>query len=418
MPAHLPTGLIADPAQFVRRLGERFGLRAAQAAVVEDEAVVARHPCEGRADRLAAEFARNGLPEPLLQAFAATPLEPGDTRFIGRTAARERLLACLDAWREQRPALVAVVGPQGCGVTSLLRQIEGGLRPGEQLTYRALDGRPASARDALVQCARLFGIEEAPVSVEQLAATINALDARLIVLDNGHYLACRIMGASESIRTLGALMVATQERHQWLLGCRLEAWRRLSYAHRADRFFTEVIALEAFDCEELTAVIAARCARAGLVLAEADSAADSAPAPVQDPAAAFRPPDAFMTQLHALSSGLPAAAGCHFLRALAADETGWHLGSCLPFDYGALKTLDRMESFTLAEIAVHGALTAAEHRSLLRLPEQESQMLLQRLCALGLLEHVARENRETRYRLVPVHVGTVIACLHNANYLY
>lgn len=108
-------------AQLARRFGERVGLRDAPVADAEKD-VAACHPCEGRADRLAAACAAAGLPESLLQAFAATPLAAGDGRFVGRAGARERLLACLDAWREQRPAMMAVVGPQGCGVTSLLRQ--------------------------------------------------------------------------------------------------------------------------------------------------------------------------------------------------------------------------------------------------------------------------------------------------------
>jgi hypothetical protein len=417
MPDLTPTALAATLSRGFHGLAERLGLHLVVVPSEAGDESVHRHPCEGRADRLAAEYARAGLPESLLRACDAEPLEVDDPRFVGREKEQARLLRCLDAWREQQPAMMAVVGPQGCGVTSLLRRLEAELRPGESLIYHALEGRPASARDALLQCGALFGLEEAPASFEQLVGAINALEPRMIVLDNGHYLACRIMGANETIRTLGALMAATQERHQWVLGCRDEAWRRLAYTHRADRFFTEVIELSPFVGEELGALMGARFAAAGFALAPSDTptAGDGEEGDAEDPPPL---PADRLAQLHALSGGLPAPAFCHLLRALEHGETGWRLGDFVPFGYDALKALDRMESFTLAEIAVHGALTTAEHLGLLRLPEQESQMLLQRLCAQGLLERIHRDGGDTRYRLVPTHVATIVARLHNANYLY
>lgn len=418
MPDLTPAALAATLSRGFHGLAERLGLRLEAAPSEAGDEPVCRHPCEGRADRLALEYARGGVPESLLQVCDAAPLQGGDPRFVGREKELARLLRSLDAWREQQPAMMAVVGPQGCGVTSLLRQLEANLRPGESLTYHALEGRPASARDALMQCGALFGLGEAPTSFEQLVGVINALAPRMIVLDNGHFLACRIMGANETIRTLGALMAATQERHQWVLGCRDEAWRRLAYTHRADRFFTEVIEVPPFGGEELGALMGARFSAAGFALAPLDTptpAGDGEGGDAEEPP--LLSPDR-LVKLHALSGGLPVPAFCHLLRALESGETGWRVGDFVPFGYDALKALDRMESFTLAEIAVHGALTTAEHRNLLRLPEQESQMLLQRLCAQGLLERIHRDGVDTRYRLVPTHVATIVGRLHNANYLY
>lgn len=368
-------------------------------------------PCAGRSDRVAAALGGRGLPEDLVAACLAGPLGPGDVFFVGRGDALERLNAALDAWRRQQPMMVAVTGPQGCGITSLLRQIETALQPGEEITYRALDVRPHTPQEALAQCGAFFGLDVRPDSIEELVGRINALDPRFIVLDNGHFLACRIMGASEAIRTVGAVMVATQERHQWVLGCHLQAWQRLSHAHQADRYFAETIALKGFDKDELGALIQARFDAAGFALAP------SGEAPAEGDRRLL--PEGRLTALQQLSRGLPEAAFFHLLRAIEPGAEGeFALKDFAPFDYAALKSLSRAEMFALAEIAVHGTLTGAEHQALFRMREQESQMILQRLCGLCLLERFAGADGDARFRLVPVHAQAIAAHLANANYLY
>jgi len=415
MPDNPLSALPAAIARYFRRLGR--GPAAAEPAA--DEGETRYHPCQGRADRAAAELAGHALPPALLDAFCLTPLEAGSPLFVGREAALQRLQQAVDAWRQQRPELVAVVGPPGCGVTSLLRQIETLLEAGERVTYHALDGRPASAVDALQSCAALFDIATVPDSLEELAGQINALEPRMIVLDNGHFLACRIMGASQAVRTFGALMVATQERHQWLLGCNDEAWHRLGYVHRADRFFQEVIELAPFARDELGALLAARLRAAGVALAPPEGeTAESAAAEDTAAPAALGLGDSCIATLQQLSLGRPAPAFFHLLRALeaSADAAALTLRPFVPFDYAPLDALARMEMFTLAEIVVHGGLTAPEHCSLLHLADPDSQMLLQRLCAMGLLERPG--HADPHYRLVPTHVAAVTQRLQKANYLY
>ncbi|PKO71852.1 MAG: hypothetical protein CVU20_05020 [Betaproteobacteria bacterium HGW-Betaproteobacteria-14] len=368
-------------------------------------------PCAGRSERVADELRARGLPENLVAACMAGPLGPGDVLFVGRSDALDRLAAALDAWRGQQPMMVAVTGPQGCGITSLLRQIETALQPGEEVTYRALDARPYTSQEALAQCGAFFGLDVRPDSIEELVGQINALEPRFIVLDNGHFLACRIMGASEAIRTVGAVMVATQERHQWVLGCHLQAWQRLSHAHQADRYFAETIELKGFDKDELGAVIEARFDAAGFALTP----------PGEAPAEGDKRllPEGRLTALQQLSRGLPDAAFFHLLRAIEPGADGdFALKDFAPFDYAALKTLSRAEMFALAEIAVHGTLTSAEHQALFRMREQESQMILQRLCGLCLLERFAGADGDARFRLVPVHAQAIATHLANANYLY
>ena len=388
---------------------ERMAQSGAAGETASEGVASLRSPRAGRSREIEALLGEATLPRPLAAQFALHALEAGDPRFVGRKDALDRLRLALDAWREQHPALIALIGPQGCGLTSLLRQLETSLRPGEEIHYHALNARPITPQEAMRQCGALFGLDVRPDRIDELVEQINALPPRLVLLDNGHYLACRIMGATETIRTLGAIMVATQERHQWVFACHEQAWRRLCYVHQTDRYFQEIVEIDPFDRDMLGQAVAARFAAADFALAQDEDAETNAPVT-----------DARLEELHKLSGGFPGSAFFHLLRALEPVPEGAGLRLCrfLPFDYAALKDLVPAELFTLAEIAVHGALTAAEHQVLFRLREQESQMLLQRLRGLCLLERAPGRDGDAHYRLVPQHAAAIISRLARANYLY
>ncbi len=389
-------------------LGHELGWRKRDQTATT-EAGEPHHPCIARADRMVDALRARGLPEALLETCFSGPLAAGDARFVERSNALDRLSLALEAWRRQRPLLVALIGTQGGGSTTLLRQLEGRLESGETISYRALATRVHSRQEALAQCAALFDLQLEPACIEALIDRINALEPRFLVIDNGHFLACRIMGASDAILTFGAVMVATQERHQWILACHSEAWRRLSHVYQADRYFAEVIELDNPDKAALGAMIDARFAAAGFALATPDGVKPEAPALSE----------ARLAALHQLSRGLPTAAFFHLLHAIEPTaDGGFTLTDFRPIDYSALKGLARSELFTLAEITVHGALTSAEHQAMFRTSEEESQMTLQRLCGLCLLERVSSADGQTRFGLVAIHMPAVATQLANANYLY
>ena len=231
--------------------------------------------CLAQAARRARREAESGLPETLLQAFSAEPLAAGDARYVMREPQSQQLLAAIEMWRAGRSSMVAVTGPQGCGITSFLQQLERLAGDGDTLHYAQLTHRPYDVNDTLMMLAGIVGCEQPVGSVEELLAVINELPPAIIAIDNGHFLACRIMGANEAIRIFGAVMVATQQRHLWVLGCEQYAWRRLAYVYRADRFFTDRIELALFSEAELGQCLASRLQAAGM-LAEPGAATPAA----------------------------------------------------------------------------------------------------------------------------------------------
>ena len=59
---------------------------------------------------------------PPSEALTRSPLPAGDPRFIPREDIRAAIEHSHAAWREGRPTLIALTGPSGCGLTSILNQ--------------------------------------------------------------------------------------------------------------------------------------------------------------------------------------------------------------------------------------------------------------------------------------------------------
>ena len=389
-----------------RRIVKLFGIDPAEPA---ESIVILTDLCLAQAARRELHYRQKALPEALLQAFTAEPLAAGDARFIGRETALTRLSAVHEMWCSGHSPMVAVTGPQGCGLSSFLRQLEQTVGGGK-FHYGALSRRPYDTSDSLELLSEIVGLEQPSENVEELLERINQLPPSVFVIDNGHLLTCRVMGAHTAIRIFGAVMVATQQRHLWVLGCEEFAWRRLTYIYRADRYFTDRIELAMFNESELNQCLAIRQEVSGVMLSSAIAGGDKAVADdLQNELSTF----------YRLSNGKPDLAFFYYLAALQvnAENGQLDLGCGTALDFAALKNLISEELFTLAEVAVHGCMTIDDHRTLFRTSREESWLLLESLYQQCLLD-----KDETRgvpgYRLVPVYSEVISRFLTNANYLY
>ncbi|MGB5178648.1 MAG: ATP-binding protein [Gammaproteobacteria bacterium] len=366
--------------------------------------------CLAQTARRTRHYAELALPEALLQAFSTEPLAAGDTRFVGREEQSNRLLAALEMWRAGHSSMVAVTGLQGCGISSFLQQLPTRVADSESCNYCKLTHRPYDINDTLLMLGAVVGGEPSVGSVEELVEYINGLPPSVFVIDNGHFLACRIMGANEAIRIFGAVMVATQQRHLWVLGCQEYAWRRLVYVYRADRYFADRVELPLFSELELGQCLTNRLQASGFALS-AGSTGES----VQQPTLLARQ----SSTLYKLSNGKPDYAFFYFLGSvLVHDESRQlELQPVVPPDFSILKQLISEELFTLAEVAAHGQLTIDDHRAVFRCSRDESWLLLERLYRQCLLDK-HETTAEPEYHLVPQYSNVIGSYLANANYLY
>lgn len=342
------------------------------------------------------------LPEPVLQAFAPDPLAWQDPRFVGRELALAALEKVVAQWREGNGRLAVLVGPPGCGLTSTLNQLR---EQAERVSYLSLPHRPCSNADVMRLLQSVFSLDTAPTSTSAAIELINNLPPSIILLDDGHMLLARKMGNGAALQTLGAVLLATQERHCWVLACAKQAWRRLCFMYGCHRLFVHVVEIEYFTEPELTQSVEARLyglgyqwqVRVGLKEGERDPLAP------------------YFSLLHDHAEGHPQLGYFLLLQALIVEEQGQLLAlEDIPrLDVAGLKSCADDELFSLAEIYAHGGLHKVEHETLFRLAPDQSLVRLEQLRQLGLL---VRD--QSNYRLAPLMAQATVQHLVNANRLY
>ncbi len=352
------------------------------------------------------------LPPNLQQVLSTAPLAPNDPGFVGRTDALDTIGRVIEQWRAGVSTMLLITGPQGSGITSLMLRIRGLLNVGEKTQSQVLSTRLGRSDDVLRLIADWFQLEQRPDSAQDLIAQLRAAAPRVMLIDDGHYLVNRMAGL-EATRVFGSILVATQDRHLWVLGCRHQAFARLVNLHHADRFFSHWIELGYFTPEELSEAFRLRFEQAGLTLADCEAAADippSGPGPTR------------LRELYQRSGGKLDAAFLSLLGACRLDETTghWCIEPPQGMDVAVLQTLEHSELFTLAELIVHGGLSIEEHRALFRLPHEASALTLEYLFNLGLLDRIGESasGASIRYQVTKPIWALVVKYLETANYLY
>lgn len=390
-----------------RRVLRLFGISTIETA---ESIKILSDLCLAQTARRARHYREKMLPDALLQAFSSEPLVAGDARFVGRQDQLQRMSAVLESWRAGHSLMIAVTGKQGCGLSSFLRQLEQSAVTSDTFRYGELTRRPNDINDSLMMLSEIIGLEQAATSVEELLERINQHPPSVFVIDNGHFLSGRMMGAHAAIRIFGAVMVATQQRHMWVLGCEEFAWRRLTYIYHADRFFTERIQLTMFNESELEQCLSLRQQVSGVVInSEMKSKNEEISVELENE----------LPTLYKLSNGKPDFAFFYYLGALQVNPENKQLDMhhVMALDFSAFKNLIREELFTLAEVAIHGRLTIEDHCSMFRFSREESWLLLERLYQQCLLDKDETADIPD-YQLVPVYSEVISSYLTKMNYLY
>ena len=392
---------------------QRFRPRAAKPAA-EDEAVNRLKPAELLAGQ---QTARQDLDSALNDALTMESLPGGDARFFSRVGPLEQLRVALDTWQAGQPRMVACFGPQGSGISSLLNQVEQLAGPEILLCHHVLQQRLHSVESVLSLCGELFGLSQPPVSVDEALALVRETPARIIVIDNAHQFVLRIAGNAPVIRTLGMLMVASRDRHLWMIGCNKEAWNRLIYLHDIERYFTDTISVAPFSGEELTGMLQQRLQSAGVRIGAEVEAVDTGGESDTAGFAAGTPGELLIK----LSNGHPQLAIALLLKTLVPSDDPKCFTLSLPqkLNTEILDKLQPTDLFALAEIAVHGTLSALEHQTIFRCAMTDSQILLADLCHRHLLCRQPGDpgGMET-YQMQPVLAPFITAHLYKKNMLY
>ena len=351
------------------------------------------------------------LPEPIA----------GKGLLIGREAQLQQLEGALGQWLEGNPCSLVLVGPQGCGKTSLVNCFLQKIGGEFTIVRGRIDRRLESQQAVLDFLSDLFGFEDHAEDTPVLISRIQELPPGLIILDGGHNLLLRIIGGRQAAETFFYILLATRRRHLWLLTCRRWPWQNLCRHVHADTYFTHKIPLDAPNEAQQREALERRAEQAGLELYFAESEreveSEDAGEKHQEEVA-----ENFYRDLFNASGGNLHAALYFWLLGSQFEDDGRRVVLHPPgqLDTRFIRDLERDHLLSLAEIAGHGMLSPQEHQRIFRVDALTSRLAFTLLHQLRLIEPICDgpPDDDTPYSLDSVTQHAVTAMLDQMHFLY
>jgi len=314
--------------------------------------------------------------------------------LVGMEQEMNLLSETFQRWQSGRASSVAIIGPEGSGKTSLINCFENDLNEEVNVVRAEIGHRMLNRGDILKMLEEVLRIEEPSATAAELISKIMRLERQVIILEHGHQLFLRAVGARESLETFFYIMMNTRTHLFWLLSFRLLPWTRLGYLNNIERFFTHIIKSEFHNVQELKTAVLLRQRATGQEPVFSHEGADSyrlrkllsqyrlVDAPVQQALA-----DIYFGFLYELTGGNMETALYYWLRSLTLDEQGRvNVQPCVKVDTGFIQKLDITYLLSLAEVLAHGGLTPGEHGEIFNLELLRSRLILDYLRQIRLLK--------------------------------
>lgn len=337
------------------------------------------------------------------------PLEGRDL-YIDREAAQTALQDTLQRWHDGFAPMLALIGPDACGRTTLLNWFESNLPIGETVSRITARQRIRSERELLDWMVDAFNLKEKAESIDSLVLALNNQPSRIVILDDLQRLLLRAMGTAAVVDALLSILLGTRKHFFWVVSCREYGWRLLNAQFDLCRYFTPVVKLGYFSQEQLRQGMERRLLTAGLTSTSAkeDESADES---LLD--------NRYMQEYLAISEGNIRTALFYLLlySHYGEEQHQLQLRKGKRVELASLRNRGDLDLFTLAEVTINGGLSVVEHAEIFHRETLKSHVVLEHLHQLRLLEKHHNETGSL-YQLDPVFFIPVTAMLESAHILY
>lgn len=358
-------------------------------------AFIFRLRLERRAEELGEwEGSIEQLPKSLRKAFTQGPLFDAKLR-IDHFPGLEKLLGDLDLWRKNKAkGSFLLIGDRGMGKTTWLHKAASEIED-LRVTYVPLTREIDDPKKLAAALAEELGIEDETPTTGRIAKELNKQERRVLLVDDLHHLFSRRVGGASLIDELMGLIERTGQRVFWIVAANELMWRYHQAVHKRHVPFRAEVRLGGWSEEQISQLLMARAAAAGVVHEFEDLVTDAERE--RSEGALARTSQAYTRLIWDYADGSPLVAIHYWLRSLAPMD-GARVKVRL-FKTPELDRLGRMPEeavFLYAAIALHGNLSAAEASKILRYPERFSDALLIRGHEEG---YLARLSNAERYSL-------------------
>jgi hypothetical protein len=360
--------------------------------------------------------------------FSSVPLLTKEF-LVGRDDELELLLRSVRRWRNGRPCSVVIVGPEGSGKSSLLNCFANEIASGTVLEKREIEVRLSNQEEIFRLLEEWFLIQESCQSVTDLVEHLLQQPKQIVLVEGGHNLMLRTIGGGKAAETFFSIILGTRSHFLWVLSVRQYPWQRMQYQLKANQYFTHEIRTLFHDERELYEALMVRQRASGFRITYSDEGLNNRRITklrlrnaLESDVVQKELEREYFKSLFELSGGNLEAALSYWLLSLSYQEQdkAIRVAPCVTLDYRFLRSFDSQLLFTLAELMNHGGMTPAEHSRIFRLESSKSQLLLDYLVEIRLVDCTSFDDRKepSLYVVNPIVIHPVASILESMNILY
>jgi GTPase SAR1 family protein len=357
------------------------------------------------------------LPYIYRKLFLFSPLT--SARFY---SAREKEVTALkdeyQNWINGKPGMVALVGELGSGKTTLLNMAKQNIFQADSWYHIDAISNVYNESEVNNLLAHKLDLNQTD-SFDTLIQSIKKRKKRSVcILENLNFLFPKSVTGLELLESLMGFMVQTQDKIFWIITCSSYSWQYLKKTVRVEKYFHQVISLDAFSNGTIKSIIMNRHRLSGYDLlfeSNGNHLHDRKLKKIknEDHRQNYLK-EQYFHFLNTISSGNISVAMLYWLRSIQSiEDDKVILNSAIDFDYDFLDSLTESELFTLASIINYEKLTVTDHATIFKQSVEQSRLNLNQMCRYGLLQEF-----DNYYHVHPFLYRHLVELLKSKNILH